>query len=97
MFIASSPKLRHTCIRVKPPAQNGVREGAFGSIKDERFYREHIDDALDLVREAEVYRAEFNTVRPREAPSWKHPAEVHSGHTDPAIHTFPGCGILLTT
>lgn len=64
-------------------APHAVRERAFGSLKYERLYREQIDDALDLVREAEGYRAEFNTVRPHEALSWNRPAEVHSGRADP--------------
>lgn len=96
-FIASRPELRHVRTRVKSPGQNGVRERAFGSLKYERLYREHIDDALDLVREAEGYRAEFNTVRPHEALSWNRPAEVQSGRADPTIPTFPEAEILPTT
>ena len=96
-FIASRPELRHVRTRVKSPGQNGVRERAFGSLKYERLYREHIDDALDLVREADAYRAEFNTVRPHEALSWNRPAEVHSGRADPAIPTFTEPEILPTT
>ncbi|WP_245688029.1 integrase core domain-containing protein [Rhodococcus phenolicus] len=52
---------------MKTPGQNGVRERAFGSLKYERLYREQIDDAMDLVRESDAYRHEFNTVRPNEA------------------------------
>lgn len=96
-FIASRPELRHVRTRVKSPGQNGVRERAFGSLKYERLYREQIDDALDLVREAHVYRAEFNTVRPHEALSWNRPADVHTGRADPAIPTFPEPEILPTT
>ena len=69
-FLRSRPELSHVRTRANTPGQNGVRERAFGSLKYERLYREQIDDALDLVREADVYRAEFNTVRPHEALSW---------------------------
>jgi len=45
------------------PGQNGVRERAFGSPEYEKLCREHIDDALDLIRESDAFRVEFNTVR----------------------------------
>jgi transposase InsO family protein len=64
---------------VKSPGQDGVRERAFGSLKYERLYRQPIDDALDLVREADAFRAEFNTVRPHEALAWNRPFAVHQG------------------
>lgn len=41
--------------------------------KYEHLYREQIDDALDLVCEADVYRVEFNTIRPHEALPWNRP------------------------
>ncbi|WP_430393862.1 integrase core domain-containing protein [Brachybacterium nesterenkovii] len=66
-FIAAHPELRHVRTRVRTPGQNGVRERAFQSLKYERLYREQIDDALDLVREADAYRVEFNTIRPHQA------------------------------
>ena len=93
-FIASRPELRHVRTRVKSPGQNGVRERAFQSLKYERLYREPIDDALDLVREAEVFRVEFNSVRPHEALSWNRPVDVHLGRADPATPTFPKPEIL---
>ena len=37
-------------------------------VEYERLYREPIDDALDLVREADAFRVEFNTIRPSRAP-----------------------------
>ena len=43
-------------------------------MKYERLYREQIDDALDLAREADAYRAQFNTIRPREALAWNRPS-----------------------
>jgi transposase InsO family protein len=82
---------------VKSPGQNGVRERAFGSLKYERLYREPIDDALDLVREAEAFRAEFNTVRPHEALAWNRPLDVHQGLADPATPTFHRAEILPTS
>lgn len=88
-LIAARPELRHVRTRVRSPGQNGVRERAFESLKYERLYREPIDDALDLVREAEAYRVEFNTVRPHEALSWHRPIDVHQGRADPSIITFP--------
>lgn len=68
-LIAARPELRHVRTRVRSPGQNGVRERAFESLKYQRLYREPIDHALDLAREAEAYRVEFNTIRPHEAPS----------------------------
>lgn len=76
-FIASRPELRHVRTRVKSPGQNGVWERAFGSLKCERLYREQIDDALDLVREAEAFRIEFNEVRPHEHLAWNRPRHIH--------------------
>ena len=68
-LVASRPELRHVRTRVRSPGQNGVRERAFQSLKYERLYREAIDDALDLVREADAHRVEFNTIRPHQALS----------------------------
>jgi len=65
-----------------------VRERAFGSLKYERLYRASIDDALDLGREAEAHRVEFNTIRPHESLSWNRPLDVHQGRADPVV-TFP--------
>jgi transposase InsO family protein len=96
-LITSRPELRHVRTRVKSPGQNGVRERAFGSLKYERLYRQPIDDALDLVREAEAFRAEFNTVRPHEALAWNRPLDVHQGLADPATPTFHRAEILPTS
>lgn len=54
----------------------------FGFLKYERLYREQIDDALDLVRQADAYRIESNTIRPRKALAWNRPSEVHQGPAD---------------
>ena len=96
-FIAAHPELRHVRTRVRTPGQNGVRERAFQSLKYERLYREQIDDGLDLVREADAYRVEFNTVRPHEHLAWNRPSEVHRGLADPTVPTFPQPEILPTT
>ena len=96
-FIAAHPELRHVRTRVRTPGQNGVRERAFQSLKYERLYREQIDDGLDLVREADAYRVEFNTVRPHEHLAWNRPSEVHRGLADPTVPTFPQPKILPTT
>lgn len=96
-LITSRPELRHVRTRVKSPGQNGVRERAFGSLKYERLYREPIEDALDLVREADAFRLEFNTVRPHEALAWNRPYEIHQGLADPAIPTFQQPEILPTS
>jgi len=93
-FIASRPELRHVRTRVRSPGQNGVRERAFGSLKYERLYREQIDDALELVRHAEAFRVEFNTVRPHQALAWNRPLDVHTGRAEPTIPTFPTARIL---
>lgn len=39
----------------KPQGPNRVRERALGSLKDERLYREPIDDALDLAANVAVH------------------------------------------
>lgn len=96
-FITAHPELRHVRTRVRTPGQNGVRERAFQSLKYERLYREQIDDALDLVREADAYRAEFNTIRPHEALAWNRPSQVHRGLADPTVPNFPEPEILPTT
>lgn len=96
-FIASRPELRHVRTRVKSPGQNGVRERAFGSLKYERLYREQIDDALDLKREADAYRHEFNTIRPHEHLAWNRPTDIHRGLVDPTTPNFPEPEILPTT
>lgn len=87
-FITAHPELKHVRTRVRTPGQNGVRERAFQSLKYERLYREQIDDALDLVREADAYRTEFNTIRPHEALSWNRPSQVHRGLAAPGIPNF---------
>gem|GEM_PF-2004752 len=96
-FITAHPELRHIRTRVRTPGQNGVRERAFQSLKYERLYREQIDDALDLAREADAYRAQFNTIRPHEALACNRPSEVQRGLADPTIPTFPEPEILPTT
>ncbi len=93
-FIAGRSELHHVRTRVRTPGQNGVRERAFQSLKYERLYREQIDDALDLVREAETFHTEFNTVRPHEALAWNRPHEVHTGPADPATPTFAASKVL---
>src|SRR5690606_12336427 len=88
-FIATHPELRHVRTRVKSPGQNGSRERGFGSLKYEKLFLEEVPDALDLVRHAEDYRIEYNTVRPHEAIAWNRPLEVHLGAADPRIPNFP--------
>ena len=80
---ASRPHAREVA-----PGHNVVRERAFQSLKYEQLDREPIDDALDLVREADVFRVEFDSVRPHEALAWNRPADVHAGSADPTIPTF---------
>lgn len=96
-FITAHPELRHVRTRVRTPGQNGVRERAFQSLKYERLYRQQIDDALDLVHEADAYRTEFNTLRPHQALAWNRPTEVHRGLADPTTPNFPKPEILPTT
>lgn len=93
-FITGRPELRHILTRVRTAGQNGVRERAFQSLKYERLYREQIDDATDLVREADIFRVEFNTVRPHEALFWNRPSDIHVGRADPATPAFPEPEIL---
>lgn len=96
-LIAARPELRHVRTRVRSPGQNGVRERAFGSLKYERLYREQIDDPLDLVRESDAFRTEFNEVRPHEALSWHRPLDVHLGRADPRTLNFPEPKTLPTS
>lgn len=86
-FIASTPELVHVRTRVRTPGQNGVRERAFRSLKYERLYRSQINDPLDLVHEAEVFRQEFNYHRPHEALSFNMPYDVHQGEANPETLT----------
>ncbi|MFF3257543.1 transposase [Actinacidiphila glaucinigra] len=88
-FIATRPELRHVRTRVRTPGQNGSRERGFGSLKYEKLFLEEIPDALDLVRHAEDYRLEYNTVRPHEALAWNRPHDVHTGAADPLVPNFP--------
>jgi transposase InsO family protein len=96
-FITAHPELRHVRTRVRTPGQNGSRERGFGSLKYERLFLEEIDDVLDLVKHADAYRVEYNTVRPHEAIAWNRPAEVHRGLVDPIIPNFPETENLPTT
>ena len=66
-------------------------------MKYERLCREQIDDALDLVRQADAYRIELNTIRPREALAWNQPSEVHQGLVDSINLNFPEPEIPPTT
>jgi transposase InsO family protein len=96
-FIAGHPELRHVRTRVKSPGQNGSRERGFESLKYERLYLHEINDGLDLVRHAEDYRIEYNTIRPHEALAWNTPLDVHLGLVDPATPNFPKAEILPTS
>ncbi|WP_333766886.1 integrase core domain-containing protein [Streptomyces sp. IBSBF 2435] len=96
-FIAAHPELRHVRTRVRTPGQNGSRERGFGSLKYEKLFPEEIPDALDLVRHAEDYRTEYNTVRPHEALTWNRPHDVHTGAADPLVPNFPSTKIMSTT
>lgn len=96
-FITAHPELRRVRTRVCRPGHNGVRERALQSLKYERLYREQIDDALDLIREADTYRVEFNTVRPHEHLAWNRPSPVHRGLADPTVPNFPEPEVLTTT
>lgn len=95
--ITAHPELRHIHTRVRTPGHNGVRERAFQTSKYERLYREQIDDALDLVRQADTYQAEFNTIRPHKTLTWNRPSHVHHDLADPAIPNLPKPEILPTT
>ena len=96
-FIAQHPELRHVRTRVKSPGQNGSRERGFESLKYERPCLHEIADGLDLVRHAEDYRIEYNTVRPHEALAWNTPMDVHLGCVDPSTPNFPEAEILPTS
>ncbi len=38
---------------------------------------------------AELYRTDYNTVRPHEALSWNRPHDVHVGLADPRVPNLP--------
>ncbi|MET9880900.1 integrase core domain-containing protein [Actinacidiphila glaucinigra] len=84
-FIATRPELRHVRTRVRTPGQNVSRERGFGSLQYEKLFLEEIPNALDLVRHAEDYRLEYNTVRPHEALAWNRPYDVPTGQADPLV------------
>lgn len=52
---------------------DGSRERGFGSLKYERLFLEQIRDGIELQGAAEVYRIEYNKVRPYEHLSWNRP------------------------
>lgn len=87
-FIATRPELRHVRTRVRTPGQSGSRERGFGSLKYEKLFLEEIPDALDLVRHAEDYRRDYNTVRPHETLAWNRPNDVHIDDAAPSSPTF---------
>ncbi|MET8245889.1 integrase core domain-containing protein [Streptomyces sp. NPDC005202] len=88
-FFAAHPELEHIRTRKKSPNTNGVREGAFGSLKYEKLYREEIPDGLVLAEHAHAYREEFNTTRPHEGIAMNRPLEVYLGQADPTIPNLP--------
>ncbi len=92
-FIAAHPELRH----VRTPGHNCVRERAFQSLTYERLHRKQIHDALDLVREADAYRIEINTIRPHEHLAWNRPPQVYHGLAHPTTPNYPEPEILPTT
>ncbi|MFD5568978.1 integrase core domain-containing protein [Streptomyces cadmiisoli] len=81
--------MRHVRTRVRSPGQNGSRERGFGLLKCEKLFLEEMADVLDLVRHAEDYRTEYNTVRPHEALAWNRHYDVHTGAADPLVPHFP--------
>ncbi len=95
-FITAYPELCHARTKERIRGQNGVRERAFQSLKCEWLYREQIDNTLNLVREADVYRIEFNTIRPGQTLSWNRSSEVQHGLVDPTLPNFSESEILLT-
>ncbi|MEU6973856.1 integrase core domain-containing protein [Kitasatospora aureofaciens] len=75
--------------RVRTPGQNGSCERGFGFLKYEKLFLEEIPDVLGLVRHAEDYRAEYNTIGPHEALAWNRPHDVHTGFADSLVPNFP--------
>ena len=69
----------------------------FRSLKYERLFLEEIDDVLAVVKHADAYRVEHNTVRPHEAIAWDRPIQIHPGLVGPRIPTFPETENLPTT
>ncbi len=56
-----------------------VLAGSTAAIASCHLYRQQIDHAIDLAREAETFRVEFNQIRPHEGLSRNRPADVHEG------------------
>jgi transposase InsO family protein len=65
-LITSRPELRHVRTRVRSLGQNDVR-ACLRLTQVRAALPRAGDDPLDLVREAEAFRVELNTVRPHEA------------------------------
>jgi hypothetical protein len=93
-FMTQHPELRHVRTRVTSPGRNGSRECGFESVKNERLYLHAINDGLDLVRHAEDYRIEHNTIRPHEALARNCPLDVHLGRVDPSTSNSPEAEFL---
>ena len=96
--------VRHRTPRTAPrrypsqvAGQNGSRERGFGSLKYERLFLEEIDDVLAVVKHADAYRVEHNTVRPHEAIAWNRPIQIHPGLVGLGSPTFPETENLPTT
>jgi putative transposase len=94
-FIAGRPELAHVRTRHHAPETNGVVERFNGSLKYEHLYRHEIADALELVDQAEAYRALYNEIRPHEALGFETPLSVYLA--DPLeSHLFPAQSVQET-
>ena len=69
------PELRHVRTRHYAPQTNGVVERFNQSLKYERLYRHEISDGQDLAEHIEVFRDEFNAIRPHEGLDWDRPLD----------------------
>lgn len=73
LFKDHDPLLKHVRTRVRSPQTNGVIERFFGTAKYEHLYRADIPDGDALTVELNLFRADYNTIRPHQALNYKTP------------------------
>lgn len=73
LFKAEDPLLKHVRTRVRSPQTNGVVERFFGTAKYEHLYRADIPDGDALAVELNLFRTDYNTIRPHQTLGYKTP------------------------
>lgn len=73
LFKEDDPLLKHVRTRIRSPQTNGVVERFFGTAKYEHLYRADIPDGDALTVELNLFRNDYNTIRPHQALGYKTP------------------------